>query len=33
MEVLISNDLVDSYNSYDVFVSVNNVLKEYDIKS
>ena len=30
IEVLISSHSVDSYISYDEFVSVNNVLKEYD---
>ena len=30
IEVLISKDLIDSYISLDEFVSVNNVLKEYD---
>ena len=31
-EILISRVLIDSYISHDEFVSVNNVLKEYDIK-
>ena len=30
MEVLISKALIDSYLSHDEFVSVNNVLKEYN---
>ena len=30
IEILISKDLIDSYISLDEFVSVNNVLKEYD---
>ena len=30
MEVLISKTLIDSNISHDEFVSVNNVLKEYD---
>ena len=29
MEVLISKDLIDSVISYDEFVLINNVLKEY----
>ena len=29
-EVLISKNLIDSYINYDEFVSVNNVLKEYN---
>ena len=30
IEVLISQSLIDSYISHDEFVSVNNVLKEYN---
>ena len=30
IEVLISKALIDSYISHDEFVSVNNVLREYD---
>ena len=30
IEVLISKALIDSYINYDVFVSVNNVLREYN---
>ena len=30
MEVLISEDLIDSRISHEEFISVNNVLKEYD---
>ena len=30
VEVLISQSLIDSYISHDEFVSVNNVLKEYN---
>ena len=30
IEVLISNVLIDSYISHDEFVSVNNVLREYN---
>ena len=30
IEILISKDLINSYVSHDEFVSVNNVLKEYD---
>ena len=30
IEVLISKTLIDSYISYDEFVSANNVLKEYN---
>ena len=29
IEVLISKALIDSYSSFDEFVSVNNVLREY----
>ena len=30
IEVLISQDLIDSSTSHDEFVSANNVIKEYD---
>ena len=30
IEILISQSLIDSYISHDEFVSVNNVLKEYN---
>ena len=30
IEILISKALIDSYNSYDKFVSVNNVSREYN---
>ena len=30
IEVLISNSLIDSYMSHDEFVSINNVLREYN---
>ena len=30
IEVLVSKALIDSYISHDEFVSVNNVLREYD---
>ena len=30
IEVLISQDLIDSSRSHDEFVSANNVIKEYD---
>ena len=33
IEVLISKALMDSYINYDEFVSVNNVLREYYIKT
>ena len=30
IEVLISKDLIDSYISHDLFISVNNALREYN---
>ena len=32
IEVIISKALIDSYVSHDEFVSVNNVLREYEMK-